>query len=272
MCKNYNEVKDSLLYFRAEYGRFGQWSVCGKFFEGRVDKNTVPTGIFVYECSRGNNKKRKRPIALMTEAAEDFCGTLFLESNLKFDGTVECIPIQNVSITKRKKIQKVFAGIMEVKADKIDITDPCYDKAVWCRLKSTITPGSYECYAEFEDFLDWGNRCIRSYIIHSDPFFKRRALRQLRNNDTYIGEIGVDAGLAGFFDNKPDFDDDAWVDVCNFMNEAEKKGSKVFLKHFETGDGFWTHSGFGDGVYLVKAAKHNGQVIGLEIDFCLGDD
>ena len=106
MCKNYNEVKDTLLYFRAEYGRFGQWFVCGRFFSGRVDKNTVPAGIFVYECSRGDNKKRKRPIAIKAEAAEDFCGTLFSESKLKFDGIVECVPIQNVSITKKEKDSK----------------------------------------------------------------------------------------------------------------------------------------------------------------------
>ncbi|MBE5040788.1 LPD28 domain-containing protein [Ructibacterium gallinarum] len=272
MRKNYNEVKDSLLYFRAEYGRFGQLLMCGRFVNERVDKKTVPNGIYTYECSRGDNKRHKRPVAVKKGASEDFCGTLFLESKLEFEGIGECIPVKNVSITKEKKIKKVFAGTIEIKADRIDVTDPGYDKDVWCRMKAPIIPGNYECYAEFEDFPDWGNRCVRNYIINSNPFFKRRALYRLRNNYTYIGNIGVDAGLAGFFDNKPDFDDAASMDVCSFMDAVEKGGSKVFVKHFETGDGFWTHSGFGDGFYPVKAAKHNGQVIGLEIEFNLEDD
>lgn len=272
MCKSYNEIKDNLLYFRADYGMFNQMVVCGRFTKERVDKQTIPKNIYVYECSRGNNKKHKRPVAIKKETSEDFCGTLFLESQLKFDRLDESLLVQNVSITKKKEVKKVFAGTIEIKNDKVDITDPCYNKDVWCRIESPIIYGTYDCYAEFEDFLDWGNRCVRCYIVNSHPFFKRRALCRLKNNYTYIGNIGVDAGLAGFFDNKPDFDDDAWVDVCNFMNETEKNGSKVFIKHFETGDGFWTHSGFGDGSYLVKAAKHNEQIIGLGIEFNDWDD
>lgn len=28
--------------------------------------------------------------------------------------------------------------------DKVDITDPCYDKSVWCRMTVDCKPGEYE--------------------------------------------------------------------------------------------------------------------------------
>ena len=40
----------------------------------------------------------------------------------------------------RKKLigRKHFEGL-------IDITDPCYDKDVWCRMNATVKAGTYEC-------------------------------------------------------------------------------------------------------------------------------
>ena len=74
----------------------------------------------------------------------------------------------------------------------------------------------------------------------------------------YIGEIGVDAGLAGFFMNKPNYNDDEWNDFCNSI----RKGN-AWIKD----EGFFSSSGYGDGMYPVYAYKYNGEIIALEIRF-----
>jgi len=73
-----------------------------------------------------------------------------------------------------------------------------------------------------------------------------------------IGSIGVDAGLAGFFHNKPDYDDAAWKGFCDRIRNGDA---------WMTEDGFYSSSGYGDGCYKVYAAEQNGEVVGLEIRF-----
>ena len=93
--------------------------------------------------------------------------------------------------------------------DKIDITDPCYDKDVWCRINNfPIEPGTYECYtfeANNEETGGWGNRIARIGIRKDKAIYYARE-----------GSIGVDAGLAGFFIDKPNYTDDEWCKICHF--------------------------------------------------------
>ena len=58
----------------------------------------------------------------------------------------------------------------------------------------------------------------------------------------YIGEIGVDAGMAGFFENKPDFDDEEWELFCEKLRDKDC----AILPY-----GVVCRSGFGDGRYPV---------------------
>lgn len=73
-----------------------------------------------------------------------------------------------------------------------------------------------------------------------------------------IGSIGVDAGLAGFFMNKPDYTDEQWTELC----EATRNGD-AWIKD----EGFFSSSGDGDGCYPVYAYKQNGEITALEIRF-----
>lgn len=144
---------------------------------------------------------------------------------------------------------------------KVDITDPCYDKDVWCRMNGVeILPGEYECFVDVwdnEQTGGWGERVARLGI------------RRLRSEETVfhqIGEIGVDAGLAGIFEDKKDFTDDEWSELCNSI---DRPGEKAWLRD----DGFFSSSGYGDGGYPVFAAKNSrGQVVALEIQFIWEED
>ena len=80
---------------------------------------------------------------------------------------------------------------------------------------------------------------------------ERRSMRE-------IGEIGVDAGLAGFFENKPDYNDDEWGEFCDAIMEGNA---------WMIDCGVFSSSGWGDGCYGVYAHKTKGEIDALEIRF-----
>ena len=93
----------------------------------------------------------------------------------------------------RKKLigRKHFEGL-------IDITDPCYDKDVWCRMNATVKAGTYECrvWKQTEKYEYEGEEHKYQIVgiigIYLDGIIPPQ--KQMEE----IGSIGVDAGLAGF--------------------------------------------------------------------------
>lgn len=154
---------------------------------------------------------------------------------------------------RRKKIGiKDFHG-------SVDITDPCYNKDVWCRMNDVrIKEGEYTCIAWYH--TDKGEYNGKPYAYKMvgiiGIYLKGKIPRQKAMKE--IGSIGVDAGLAGFFHNKPDYDDDAWSAFCDRVHQGN-----VWM----TEDGFYSSSGYGDGCYGVYAKKQNGEIVALEIRF-----
>ena len=144
----------------------------------------------------------------------------------------------------------------------LSVTDPCYDKDVWCRLDGlNILPGDYTCiaytgtfYYAFEGKRHRETRVCVLSLFRCDENFKT-AVDQMDE----IGEIGVDAGLAGFFENKPDYNDEEWSAFCEAIRDKD---------WVETDCGFCSSSGYGDGSYPVFAKKNaDGLITALEIRF-----
>lgn len=144
---------------------------------------------------------------------------------------------------------------------EIDITDPCYDKDVWCRMnKVKIKEGEYHCaiWPAYDGYTD-----PRTGKEHRYSMVARIGIYlgdvPARTDLVKIGFIGVDTGLAGFFNDKPDYDDNAWKDVHNSIS-----GKDYLISE----DGFFSRSGYGDGEYPVFAEKdENGEIVSLEIAF-----
>jgi hypothetical protein len=138
---------------------------------------------------------------------------------------------------KEKIMNEKYIGKIEL-GNKVDITDPCYSKNVWCRMTTDCTPGTYYGYAEKKKGK-WGDRisrlCIRKDDEKGDPGVLSK-----------IGNIGVDSGMAGFFNNKPDFTDEQWDEFCKQVYRGD---SWVVF------NGICSHSGVGDGSYDVYANK-----------------
>lgn len=154
---------------------------------------------------------------------------------------------------RRKKIGvKDFHG-------SVDITDPCYNKDVWCRMDNVrIKEGKYTCMVWYHtdkgkyDGKPYSHKMVGILGIYLDG--------KIPNQKTMkeIGSIGVDAGLAGFFHNKPDYDDEAWSAFCDRVRHGDA---------WITEDGFYSSSGYGDGCYGVYAQKQNDEIVALEIRF-----
>lgn len=157
-------------------------------------------------------------------------------------------------------LKKKKAGQIELADGLVDVTDPGYDKDAWCRTTDTpVLAGKYNCYAFTcvkGDKYDIG-RCFIARIVHKDYDTKEIPHRSWKK----LCSIGVDAGMAGFFSHKPDFDDEAW--------------NKVWVKTYENNyavmhdfcEGFFTSSGYGDGSYDVYAYYRKGKVVALEIRY-----
>lgn len=153
---------------------------------------------------------------------------------------------------RRKKIgTKYFGGT-------VDITDPCYSKDVWCRMTAEVKAGEYTCYiwrnTEYEDYNGRQYKDVRVGVIgiYLDGIIPRQ--RSMEE----IGSIGVDAGLAGFFMNKPDYNDEEWDNLCNLVHKGDA---------WIVDEGFFSESGYGDGCYPVYAYKANNEIVALEIRF-----
>ncbi len=164
------------------------------------------------------------------------------------------------------KLKFTLVGTLNIADDTIDITDPCYDKSTWCRTRKPIIPGEYNCYAGEGDDGEWGERVYALIILE----------KGLSLNGKYdiksIDSIGVDAGMAGFFVNKPDYSDDEWNRVCEYVFEGygTEKSKKFWLVDEDSPlrcKGFFSESGIGDGVYVLYEVKKGNKTVGYKLEF-----
>ena len=170
-----------------------------------------------------------------------------------------------------KKLTKIYVDDLDLQTGLVDITDPCYDADVWCRTNNIkVVPGIYECNAHKSK----NNRIMMLDIyLKDDPETIKKIKKGTSWRKTRMS-IGVDAGLAGFFQSpKPDFDNNDWTILCNYMaaknNEYDAQTySSTEVDCSKPFNGVWSESGYGDGVYPVHAIKNNkGQITALQIRF-----
>lgn len=95
------------------------------------------------------------------------------------------------------------------------------------------------CYINISDEGIFGERVCSIIIVHNDTEIEDK------NISGNIGYIGVDAGLAGFFNDKKDFDDEEWSHFCSKIDNSSN-GWNMY-------DGVFCLSGYGDGSYPVYA-------------------
>lgn len=132
---------------------------------------------------------------------------------------------------------------------KIDITDPCFKRDAWCRLNDIqIESGTYKCYAEYNN--NYGQKVAAIAIA------KNKSLISEAKEE--IGFICVESGIAGFFDEPIEFDDNEWFQFCYLLNITHREKIVFSSRDYASFmcHGFFSISGFGDGTYSVFAHKN----------------
>lgn len=159
---------------------------------------------------------------------------------------------------RRKKI-----GTMDFHGS-VDVTDPCYDKNVWCRINDIhIKEGEYTCMVWYhtDKYVTDGETCTYKHIgiigIYLNGTIPPQQYMQ------YIDDIGVDSGMAGFFHDKPDYNSDEWIKFCNSTTCDNISNKDAWI----IDNGFCSLSGDGDGAYPVYAYKNGEEITALEIKF-----
>lgn len=172
-------------------------------------------------------------------------------------------------------LKQAYIGDITFDEGTIDITDPCYDHDVWCRLnRKEIVPGNYQIHV----FKNAEGRVAKLRIsLKGDSDLDQRIARN-RSWRT-IGFIGVDVGLAGFFQNKPNFSDKEWLQFCDELSTQDHaKQISDMSRHVYTytneqllAKGIFSSTGYGDGeypVYAISRVDHNKRrAVALEIRF-----
>lgn len=175
-----------------------------------------------------------------------------------------------------------FVGNVDFADGIADITDPCYESDVWCAVfGKKIKAGEYAAYitvidyphmVQTEDALDAmqlnvligekvklsDKRIMSVKIVHKDFVNAGKRWQMIATS------IGVDAGLCGFYNHKPDFkSDDLWGRFCDSLEHFEDTYCVCDIKPY----GITVSSGFGDGVYRLYAQKAKGEIVALELRF-----
>ena len=154
---------------------------------------------------------------------------------------------------RRKKI-----GIMDFHGS-VDITDSCYDRDTWCRMNDVkIKEGQYTCMVWYQADKGECDGKPYSYRLVGIIGIYLNGVIPTQKSMKEIGSIGVDAGLAGFFHNKPDYSDEERSAFCDRLSRGDA---------WLTDDGFYSSSGYGDGGYGVFAYQQDDEIAALEIRF-----
>ena len=148
-------------------------------------------------------------------------------------------------------MKEKLVGVISVPDGWIDVSDPSYDRTVWCRLNDIqVMAGLYDCWIVTVNKDSWGERVAEMRITRKyfDASQDRTSIF-----DLCIGEIGIDSGQACFWNHKPDFTEEEYEQL-SFGRSVQKHG-------------FIASSGFGDGSYYVYARKFKGEIYQLKIKF-----
>lgn len=134
-------------------------------------------------------------------------------------------------------------------AGKIDVTDPCYARDVWCRMNDVeIKKGEYTAAVWMH------GKTVGILGIYYGGVIPDQAKKE------HLGEIGVDAGLAGFLMAGTEISNEEWPSFCDRIFASKKD---AWLFDF----GVVSVSGEGDGGYDVYAYRTNGEITAVEIYF-----
>lgn len=149
----------------------------------------------------------------------------------------------------------------------IEAGDPGIESDYGLTLK--IVPGTYECFIKMKNVKNPDGKSCHQRVSRIMIKLKGDTETEKKLGDTYtsrsyrqIGVIPVDAGLAGFFQNRPGYYDEKKYEKCiinTMYPEIKTNPSKTnHWAQYAIGNecGFFSNTGFGDGCYPVYAIRN----------------
>lgn len=104
---------------------------------------------------------------------------------------------------------------------------------------------------------------IESMIVRNDPDVIERTMKPFQWEP--LGTVDVDCGVAGYFDEKPEFTEEAWK---AFVKRTNANSDEYMFVDSDKYRGFWTTTG-GDGTYEVEGiTNEDGVCEAVSICFC----
>lgn len=174
-------------------------------------------------------------------------------------------------------------GVINIKDSLVDITDPCYEKDTWCAFfEHKVKAGKYRCYVSVVNFpakyqfeaKDWEVLCGKKKVGQTTTKTDRRIVELIIVHESIkledikswdkVGKIGVDAGMCGFYNHKPDFtDDNKWLEFCDSLKTFPRLQVRCDIKSY----GITVSSGFGDGYYQCSEHIVDKEPVALKLEF-----
>jgi hypothetical protein len=157
-------------------------------------------------------------------------------------------------------------GTFELGGTKMRVSDPCYDKDVWCAgILENCVPGFWSAYLVLSDEGAWGVRVKELRVSN---------LNESHVEPTELVDIdaGVDSGQCGFWDEmlypegEREYDDmnGFYRTVCNLTHDETDHSVRGGVVPF----GAVSSSGYGDGGYSVYVGRNAaGQIVSAKIDY-----
>lgn len=149
-------------------------------------------------------------------------------------------------------------GAFEVTSGRLIISDPCYGPGVGCQVNiDDVLTGTWEASVRSINLHSWGRRVAELEAHH--------ALAEVNDNRWELcpGEVGVDSGQAGIFDQasfprKADANFDTWFrTACRLTNSDDQAGVLPA--------GAVSSSGVGDGGYEAYVQRRDGKVVAVKV-------
>jgi hypothetical protein len=167
-------------------------------------------------------------------------------------------------------------GTFAVASKKLVISDPCYNREVWCMgTLDNVLNGTWASRVTVFDEGDWGMRVGYLIAFHESYVTDHNSILWLPEKF----DVGVDSGQAGIYDEaeyhggEDDFGDEGWYDInCNVT--LGKNRLAISRQAGVINGGVVSNSGFGDGSYVCSTLKVKDlalvdQIVAVRIDFGL---
>ena len=242
----------------------------GRFNAHQLTRHDVVVdvnGIFINDQGIYNAEKPYSPFTCV------LCGEVYdeledLDKNPIQETTTTC-EVNKYRGNNNSKTSIIRTGNIEL-SDKVVVSDPCYDRSVWCmETDIAVNPGTYATYIFKKDEKRFGVRVAAIIAVHMD-------YTESINKDwePYDCCVGVDSGQCGIFDDAVypaneesggNYDDEeSFYGECCKLTLSNDQGG-ILKSH----KGVVSSSGYGDGSYKLLCQYHEGERVALMIDFDL---